>query len=285
MVELKNLWRNRQAFGFTIAFPVMMLLLFASIFKGTVERTGVETSRVYVAGIMGSTLMSTAFVSLAIGMSIERESGMLKRLAGTPMPKASYFLGKIGMVLATVAAQVVVLVALGVAFFHVELPASGAAWATFFVVFVLDVTASTLLGISVGSWINDSKSGPAVVNLPFVALQFISGVWISVDQLPTWLLRTSQVFPLHWICRGMRQAFLPDAFKVVSAGPEAEPGLNRRSSPAGRRYGRKSSWYGPELSTLSTFAQSAWCFQPRPRHPGVHRCQHLSPKAVIRSSS
>ena len=218
VVEMKNLWRNRQAFGFTIAFPLMMLLLFASIFKGTIENTGVEISQVYVAGIMGSTLMSTAFVSLAIGMSIERESGMLKRLAGTPMPKASYFLGKIGMVLATVTIQVIVLMALGVAFFHVDLPATGKAWAIFLAVFLLGVTSSTLLGITAGSWIKDSKSGPAVVNLPFVALQFIYGVWISVNQLPSWLQHTSQVFPLHWICRGIRQALLPDSFKMVETG-------------------------------------------------------------------
>ena len=39
VVETKNLWRNRQAFSFTILFPVMMLLLFASIFTGTVDGT------------------------------------------------------------------------------------------------------------------------------------------------------------------------------------------------------------------------------------------------------
>ena len=88
----------------------------------------------------------------------------------------------------------------------------------FVAVFLLGVTSSTLLGIAAGSWIKDSKSGPAVVNLPFVALQFISGVWISVNQLPSWLLHTSQVFPLHWICRGLRQALLPDTFKVVETG-------------------------------------------------------------------
>lgn len=217
-VELKNLWRSRQAFGFTIAFPVMMLLLFGSIFTGTIERTGVQVSQVYVAGIMGSTFMSTAFVSLAIGIAVERESGMLTRLAGTPMPPAAYFLGKIGMVITTVIVQVVVLMTMGVAFFHIDLPTSARAWAIFGAVFLLGITASTLLGIAVGSWIKDSKSGPAVVNLPFVALQFISGVWINVTMLPTWLQRTSQVFPLHWICRGMRQALLPDAFKSVETG-------------------------------------------------------------------
>jgi ABC-2 type transport system permease protein len=218
VVELKNLWRNRQALGFTVLFPVMMLLLFASIFGGLVGGTSVRFSQVYVAGILGSALMSTAFVGLAIGIAIERESGMLKRLAGTPMPKAAYFLGKIGMVLATVAIQTIVLVALGVGLFHVTMPSTFHAWATFAWVFVLGVTAATLLGISVGSWITDSKSAPAVVNLPFVALQFISGVWITVNQLPTWLVRVSQVFPLHWICRGMRAVFLPDSFKTVETG-------------------------------------------------------------------
>ncbi len=217
-VELKNLWRSRQAFGFTIAFPVMMLLLFGSIFTGIIDNTGVQVSQVYVAGIMGSTFMSTAFVSLAIGIAIERESGMLKRLAGTPMPPAAYFIGKIGMVITTVIVQVAVLMGIGVAFFHIDLPTSAKSWAIFAAVFLLGITASTLLGIAVGSWIKDSKSGPAVVNLPFVALQFISGVWINVDMLPTWLQKTSQVFPLHWICRGMRQALLPDAFKMVETG-------------------------------------------------------------------
>ena len=217
-VELRNLWRNRQAFSFTILFPVMMLVLFASIFSGTVDGTTVQMSQVYVAGIMGSTLMSTGFVSLAIGMAVERESGMVKRLAGTPMPKTSYFLGKVGMVLVTVALQTALLIALGVALFHMQLPQSTSAWLTFAWVFVLGVTASTLLGIAVGSMITDSRSAPAVVNLPFVALQFISGVWISVTLLPKWLQLVSQVFPLHWICRGMRAAFLPDSFKTVETG-------------------------------------------------------------------
>jgi len=217
-VEMKNLWRNRQAFAWTILFPVMMLLLFASIFSGTVDGTTVKMSQVYVAGIMGSALMSTGFVSLAIGMATERESGMIKRLAGTPMPKTSYFLGKVGMVLATVAVQTVVLIALGLAFFRLHLPSSLSNWLTFVWVFVLGVTASTLLGIAVGGRISDAKAAPAVVNLPFVALQFISGVWLSVTPLPGWLINVAKVFPLFWICRGMRSVFLPDDFKTVEPG-------------------------------------------------------------------
>jgi ABC-2 type transport system permease protein len=217
VIEMKNLWRSRQQFGFTIVFPVMMLLLFASIFSGRVEGTGVALSQVYVAGILGSSLMSTGFVALAIGLAVERDSGTLDRLAGTPMPKASYFLGKVGMVLVTVALQAVILIGIGVVLFDLPLPSRVGSWLTFAWVFLLGVSSSALLGIAVGGMIADAKSAAAVVNLPFVALQFISGVWIGINLLPMWLVRVSQVFPLHWICRGMRSVFLPDNFATVEA--------------------------------------------------------------------
>jgi ABC-2 type transport system permease protein len=218
VVELKNLWRNKQALGFTVLFPVMMLLLFASIFGGDAEGTDVSFSQVYVAGIIGSSLMSTGFVGLAIGIASERDSGMVKRLAGTPMPKAVYFIGKIGMVVVTVCAQVVVLVVIGVVLFDTALPDTTVTLLTFGWVLVLGTTAATLLGIAIGGFITDVKAAPAVVNLPFVALQFISGVWIAPTLLPTWLVNVAKVFPLYWMCRGMRSAFLPDDFKVVEIG-------------------------------------------------------------------
>lgn len=217
-VELKNLVRNRQALGFTVLFPIMMLLLFASIFDGTVDGTGISVSQLYVAGIVGSSLMSTGFVGLSIGIVTERDAGMLKRLASTPMPKAAYFAGKIGMVLATIVVEIAILVTLGVAFFGVSLPDTVGRWATLAWVIGLGAMASTLLGIAIGAVIRDSRSAPAVVNLPFVALQFVSGVFITVDQLPSWLLHVSQVFPLYWICRGMRRVFLPDSFATIESG-------------------------------------------------------------------
>jgi ABC-2 type transport system permease protein len=216
-VELKNLVRNRQALGFVVLFPVMMVLLFASIFGGYIDGTTVHGSQVYVAAIIGSSLMSTGFVGLAVGVATERDAGTLKRLASTPMPKASYFIGKIGMVAATLIVQIIVLLALGIALFHVSLPTDAGRWLTFVWVFGLGTTAATLLGIAVGGTIKNSQSAVAVVNLPFVALQFISGVWIQTRDLPKWMVTFSQIFPLHWMSRGMRYVFLPDSFKVVES--------------------------------------------------------------------
>jgi ABC-2 type transport system permease protein len=71
---------------------------------------------------------------------------------------------------------------------------------------------STLLGLAVGGRIRNAKAAPAVVNLPFVFLQFISGVFIPFRDLPASLQTVSGFFPLRWLAQGMRSVFLPEAF-------------------------------------------------------------------------
>lgn len=95
LLEMKATLRNGQSLGFTLLFPIVMLLLFATIFSGKIENSTVSVSQYYVAGIIGSVVMSTGFVSTAIGVAFDRDAGLLKRLAGTPMPKASFFIGRL----------------------------------------------------------------------------------------------------------------------------------------------------------------------------------------------
>jgi ABC-2 type transport system permease protein len=204
--------REPAAVGFTLLFPVTLLVIFGSIFHANVKGTTVSFSQVYVAGIIASSLMSVGFVSLAIGVTVEREQGMLKRLAGTPMPKAAYFLAKIGRVLILGIVEIAILLAIGMVMFGLRLPTDLAHWLTFAWVFVLGGAAATLLGLAAGGMISSAKAAPAILNLPFVALQFISGVFLPESQLPPGLRAVASAFPLRWMCKGVRSVFLPDSF-------------------------------------------------------------------------
>ncbi|GAT65439.1 ABC transporter [Planomonospora sphaerica] len=207
--ETRMFFREKDAVIFTFSFPIVLLVIFGSIFKAELEGTGLNVSQLYVAGLIGSAAM-TGFQNLGIGIAGDRDDGTLKRLAGTPMPPAAYFVGKALNTLLVSAVQVAILLAIGVAVFELELPSALSDWLTFTWVFVLGVLGSSLLGIAVSSLPRSAKSASAVIAMPFVVLQFISGVFIPISQLPEWVTRVASFFPLKWMCQGFRSVFLGD---------------------------------------------------------------------------
>ncbi|WP_169982019.1 ABC transporter permease [Microbispora sp. H10836] len=212
-VETKVLFRERDAVVFTFALPIVFLVLFASIFffSDSAEGTGVTVAQLYTAGLIGSGVMGTGFQNLGIGIAGDREDGTLKRLVGLPMPRAAYFIGKIASVLVMTVLQVAILLAIAVLFYDLTLPAEVSTWLTFAWVFVLGVSAASVLGIAVSGLPRSGKSATAVISLPFVVLQFVSGVFIPITQLPDWLVNAASIFPLKWMCQGFRAVFLGDA--------------------------------------------------------------------------
>lgn len=216
-IELRTFRRVREELVFTFGLPIALLSLFAVIFGGPIEDTGVDFSQYFVAGMLASTGITVGFQSLAGQLALEQHDGTLKRLAGTPLPMAAYMAGKIGMVIFVAVIQTATMFAIGVALFDVQLPdASG--WLLLTVVLVANLAIWTLLGLAFSRLITSPRAGGAVTVPPVLLLQFISGVYIIFDVIPTWLQTVASVFPLRWAALGLRQALLPDSF----AG--AEPG-------------------------------------------------------------
>jgi ABC-2 type transport system permease protein len=218
-LELKAFFRNREAVVFNFSFPPMLLVLFASIFQGDeIANTGVDFRQTFVAGIIASGIMSSGFNSLAISIAIERHDGTLKRLAGTPMPKGAYFIGKLVMSFVNAAAGTAIMLTLGTVFYGLDLPSDARRWLVFAATLVLGTAACSLLGIAYSRLPRDGKSAPAVVTPPYIALQFISGVFFYFGDLSRGLQFFASLFPLRWMASNMRYVFLPDSFKIVEPG-------------------------------------------------------------------
>ena len=141
-LEIKQFMRQRESVVFTIFFPLILLAIFGSVFKNTIA-PGVQYSQYFVAGMIASGMVNSGFQQLAIMIPMERDAGTLKRLRGTPMPLASYFIGKSILVLASMIVQTVLLAAGGVAFFGLKLPATSEKWWLFALLLVLGSANST----------------------------------------------------------------------------------------------------------------------------------------------
>ncbi|MFC4589594.1 ABC transporter permease [Sphaerisporangium corydalis] len=214
-VELKSFFRNKQSLFFTLLLPVVLLLVLGSIFSGTVPGTHTDFKQTFVAGIIACGIMSVSFNGLAINIAIERDTGMIRRLASSPMPKTAYFVGKIVRVVVTGILEAVILLAVGVSLFHLPLPATTEHWVTFLWVLLLGAMACSLLAVAFSSVIPNARSAAAIVTLPFLVLQFISGVFFPYSQLPAWMQTIAAFFPLKWMTQGLRSVFLPADFAVV----------------------------------------------------------------------
>lgn len=220
-VELKQFFRDRDSAVWNFALPVLLLVIFGSVFGGQeLGPTGITFAQYFVAGMIASGVLYTSFQNLAIAIPLEREDGTLKRLRGTPMPKSAYFIGKIGTVFVTYVAQVTILITVGALFYGIEVPDTAAKWATFAWVSVLGLVACTLCGIAFSVVPRSGKGASAIVSPIVLVLQFTSGVFFLFQDLPSWMQTFASFFPLKWLTQGMRYVFLPDeaaALEVAGA--------------------------------------------------------------------
>ncbi|MGS2617976.1 ABC transporter permease [Micromonospora sp. LZ34] len=210
-LEITQFLRSRESVVFTMGFPVIMILIFAAIFNDEIA-PGVSYTQYFITGMIATGLMTVSFQNLGIWIPIERDRGVLKRYRGTPMPKWVWFAGKVLMVVAIGVAETVLLLAVSVALFDLDLPGTATQWLTFGWVSVLGVTACTLCGIAISSLARTARSGSAVVTPVALVLQFISGVFFVFTELPSWMQQVAALFPLKWMCQGLRSVFLPESF-------------------------------------------------------------------------
>lgn len=218
--ELREFFRQKENLIFTISLPAILMLLL-----GTVYVTEPAHGQMFAASMIGAGIISTSFVGLGMSVVADREDGTLKRLRGTPMPFTSYFIGKIILVFVSSLVEAVLLMAVAMLRFDVALPSTAEKWFTFGWVFVLGVISCSLIGVAVSSIATSTRTAAGVLNLPYIVLQFLSGVFIMQAALPESLRTVGSLFPLKWVCQGFRSVFaLNDGYAVMEAAGSWELG-------------------------------------------------------------
>jgi ABC-2 type transport system permease protein len=223
--ETKVYFRQGDTILFTFLFPVIMLTIFSVAFSkagniGTAPdgSGGITPAAFYLPGMIAAGILLSGVQNLAVDIAVERGDGTLKRLAGTPLPVLSYFLGKLGQVVVTSVLQIALLLLVAHFAFGVALPSDGGKWLTFLWIYLLGIATSAVLGIALSRVPRSGKSATAVIIPIVLVLQFISGVYLQFSLLPGWLQNVASIFPLKWIAQGTRSVFLPDSFASLEQG-------------------------------------------------------------------
>lgn len=208
--QLRYFVRVPVALFFTLALPVIMLILFNALFGDSIIRTADGSWSVrqfYTGGLAAYTAVSATYSNLANMVPIRRDEGVLKRWKGTPLPTWVYISGFIVSSIVIALVGVVFMLTMGVVLYDLEIEVAKmpAAIVTFFV----GVGAFAALGMAVASLISSASSASAVANATILPLAFISDVFVVSDEAPGFLTTIGSFFPLKPFVNAFQDTFTP----------------------------------------------------------------------------
>jgi ABC-2 type transport system permease protein len=199
-LERKMFWRNPSAAFFNFLLPLLFLGFF-----GALLHDDLDTLQVIVPGIAGMAVMSTTFNALAFNITALRETGILKRVRGTPLPTSAYLAGIFGSAVTNTVAQITIISVAGKLLFGLDWPQDLLSLAFFVAV---GVVCFASLGVALSHAIPNFDAAPAYVNAAFLPLIFISGVFYDADDAPRVIKDAAEALPLKHLIDGLSGAMV-----------------------------------------------------------------------------
>jgi ABC-2 type transport system permease protein len=210
-MELRLTARRGENLFVIVVLPLILLIFFALVPALTPNTP--KPIDFLLPGILALAVISTSLVNLSIATAFERSYGVLKRLGGSPLPRAGLIAAKIGAVLVV---EVILLAGVAVAMFGWA-PGAGASIATVIAAFGLGTLAFAGLGLLMAGTLR-AEGTLAAANGLFLVFLLLGGVILPIDHLPGFLADLARVLPA---------SALSDAYRIGlgSATGDALPSL------------------------------------------------------------
>lgn len=207
--EQRSYWRNRSRGLFTFAFPLMFLVIFATLDRGNhiSELGGIPYDDFLVPGILAYGVITTTFTNLSLTTAILRDAGVLKRMQGTPLPRWAYTAARIGSTCLVSATIAVVTIVSGIVLWGVHLRVEALPGIAF--TLALGTAAFTMIGIGMTQFIRKAETGPVIVNLIVLPISFISNIFYPTVGMPAVLRTIADIFPINALARALQYGFDP----------------------------------------------------------------------------
>ena len=214
----KAFWRNPASAFFTFAFPLMFLVIFTALLGHFTVQLGtrtVDTSTYYVASMASFAAITACFNNIAMGLSFQREEGVLKRTNGTPLPATSFIGARILHAVFIAVLLVVITAAFGRALYHASIP-TGLPLLRFAIALLVGSATFCALGMAITAVIPNADAAGPIVNAVILPVMFLSGIFIAFgNNTPEWILWVARVFPVRHFALSMQAGFLGTPFDWI----------------------------------------------------------------------
>lgn len=173
----------------SLLFPIMFYVFFGLVFNQNSE-ANIPAYLMATYGTFG--VIGPSLFAFGVGVAIEKEQGWLALKQSSPMPIMAYFIARVNSSLLFGLAIVLSLFVLGAAFGDVVMTTSQ--WILSLVVLLFGSLPFAALGLWLGLSLS-GKAAPAIVNLIYLPMAFLSGLWVPIFMFPDMLQNIAWFLP------------------------------------------------------------------------------------------
>ncbi len=175
----------------TIVFPLAFYGLFGLMLP---KASGAEAARYLLASYGAFGVIGPALFGFGVGMAMERQMGWLALKQVSPIPIGAYFAGKLAGAVVFSAAVVLGLSLMAAQLGGVAL--SAGQWALLACVLMLGTLPFCAMGLWIASVV-EARASVAVVNLLYLPMSVLSGLWFPISAFPEVLQQFALVLPAY----------------------------------------------------------------------------------------
>ena len=188
--ELLRMWREPAFCLPVLGFPAMFYLLFAVVLnRGNPGAAGYLLASYGAFGVIGA-----AMFGFGVTIAVDRDRGYLRLRRTLPTPPGSLLLARMTMAMLFAAAISLLLAALAATAGGVRL--APAQWAGLALVNMAGVLPFAAIGLWIGTLVG-GNAAPALLNVLYLPMAFLSGLWLPLSMLPGWLAKLAPAWPAY----------------------------------------------------------------------------------------
>jgi ABC-2 type transport system permease protein len=201
--ELRRTLRNRRVLVMSIALPVILLLVYGQLERGTINGADTAAYLMVSMAVFGS-------MSAAIGtggqIATERGLGWNRTLRLTPLSPNQYVLTKVLLSMCLAVLPLVAVFSIGALVDHVRL--APGTWLLAALGCWLGALPFAALGLVIG-YVARPDSVQQIGGLLYMLLSLFGGLWIPVEAMPHLMRLISQWTPAYWVAQLARAPIFP----------------------------------------------------------------------------
>ena len=185
--------RRKDELFWTLAFPILFILLFGAIYGNSKwEGMSIRSIDFLLPGIIVMGAMMTGIMRTSLGLVQEREQGVYRRLALTPLNRQTLIGSQLLQHYIVIIVQTILLIVIGAIAFNTKLTGN---LFLFWLVLSIGALCFMSIGFALSGLIKTVRSATPINNITYFSLMFLGGIFFPNSLLPTWLGNAARVLP------------------------------------------------------------------------------------------